>query len=283
MREKITFKSKPLSLVGRKIKEGSPAPEFCAIDTDLGEVRLSNYRDSIKIITSFLSLDTPVCDMQVKEFNKQAGNLSEDVVIIGISQDLPFAQKRFCQANKIDKLTTLSDYKTNSFGINYGLLIKELNLIARAVIIIDKNNVIRYIQIVDEVTNAPDYQAALNALKKVIENPAFEADEKLPSHCIPCEVGTPTLDKSRIEELLSGVQGWELVEDKKIKKTFEFGDFTDSIYFVDTISVLAQEQGHHPTITIIYNKVRITLSTHAIGGLSDNDFIMARLIDEVAS
>lgn len=283
MERKITFKSNPLTLVGRAITEGIPAREFFATDVQLKEVTLSDYKDSIKIITSFLSLDTPVCDMQVKEFNKKAAGFSDDVVIIGISQDLPFAQKRFCQANAIDKLITLSDYKTNSFGINYGLLIKELRLLARAVIIIDKSNIIRYVQVVKEATSAPDYGQVLNTLEEVIRNPRLSLPQGLSSHCVPCEIGTPPLAKNRIEQLFNDIKGWELIEDKKIKKTFQFKDFIDAKYFVDIVAVVSEEQGHHPHIAIIYNKVTITLSTHAIGGLSENDFIMAGMIDELGA
>lgn len=279
----ITFNSKPLTLIGRSVKENVPAAEFAATDITMKEVGLSDYKNSIKIITSFPSLDTPVCDLQVKEFNKQAWQLSGDVVVIGISQDLPFAQRRFCDANKIDKAVILSDYKTNSFGINYGLLIKELRLLARAVIIIDRNNVVRYVQLVKELTNAPDYEAALKALKTVIEKPALPIAKELPSRCVPCEAGAPPLAKDRIERLLADIKGWELSEDsKKLKKTFKFKDFIAAKYFLDMVSLVAEEQNHHPTITIIYNKVIITLTTHAIASLSDNDFIMAQIIDELA-
>ncbi|MCF7907445.1 MAG: thiol peroxidase [Candidatus Omnitrophica bacterium] len=281
MDRRITLKSKTLFLAGRRVKEGDSASQFYAVDSELKEVKLTDYKDSIKIITSFLSLDTPTCNLQVKEFNKRASKLAEDIVVIGISQDLPFAQKRFCEANKIEKVITLSDYKTNSFGINYGLLIKELRLLARAVIIVDKNNVIRYVSIVQEASDEPDYQSALKALKDVIEKPFLKGSQERPSHCLPCEAGTPPLKEGRIEQLMATVEGWELIEGKKIKKTFKFKDFIEAKYFLDIISVIAEEQGHHPNITIIYNKVTITLTTHAIGGLSDNDFIMAQIIDEI--
>ena len=112
-----------------------------------------------------------MCDLQVKEFNKMAAGLSSDIVIVGISKDLPFAQARFCQANDIKNVLTLSDYKFSSFGINYGLLIKELNLLARAIIIVDQNDVLRYLQIVEELTSAPDYHDALKNLDQVFKNP----------------------------------------------------------------------------------------------------------------
>jgi thiol peroxidase len=279
MGKKIKFKAAPLSLAGRKIKEGMLAPFFSAINIDLKEITLSDFKDSIKLITSFLSLDTSVCDTQVKEFNKRAKELSDDIAIIGISQDLPFAQKRFCEFNKIDKVKILSDYKINSFGINYGLFIKELHLLARAVLIVDKNDIIRYIQIVEELSNPPDYKAVLIALKEVINKPSLSVSGESQVHCVPCVAGTPPLAKNRVEQLFAGIEGWELVEDKKIKKTFKFNDFLEAKYFVDIVSVIAQEQGHHPNIKIVYNKVTIILSTHAIGGLSENDFIMAGIID----
>ncbi|MFH1189844.1 MAG: thiol peroxidase [Candidatus Omnitrophota bacterium] len=280
MDAKITFKSKPLSLAGRNIREGMRAPDFTATDPNLKKVRLSDYKGSVRVVTSFLSLDTPVCDLQVKEFNKQAKELSEGVVIIGVSQDLPFAQKRFCESNHIDKVITLSDYMTNSFGINYGLLIRELRLLARAVIIIDKDDVIRYVQVVEEATHAPDYKAAMDALKAVTESPAIPASGvPAPSRCLPCEAGAKPLAKDRAEKLLGNIKGWELLEGKKIRKTFKFKDFVEASYFVDLAGIVAEEQGHHPDMCIYYNKVTVALTTHAIGGLSDNDFIMAGMID----
>ena len=160
----IKFKGNPLRLVGRAIKEGTKTPNFRVTSSELKEVTLSDFEGKIKIITSFPSLDTSVCDLQVKEFNKRALGLSGEAVIIGISKDLPFAQKRFCDANNITNIKVFSDYKYSSFGINYGLLIKELNLLARSILIVDKNNVLRYLQVVEELTNSPDYDAALGEL-----------------------------------------------------------------------------------------------------------------------
>ncbi len=279
--EKITFRGNPLTLVGRNIKEGSPAPDFRALDADLKDKGLSDYQGKIKIITSFPSIDTPVCDTQVKEFNKRACGLSNEIALIGISKDLPFAQKRFCQANQIKNVIILSDYKFSSFGINYGLLIKELNLLARAVIIADKDNVLRYIQRVKELTSPPDYEEALKKAQEVLSNPAFTAKQDLPSKCRACEGGVPALPKDKIEKLLAQFRGWQLVEDKKIVKEWKFKDFIEAKYFLDLVSVIAEEQGHHPTMTIMYNKLKITLTTHSSAGLTDNDFIMARIIDQL--
>ncbi|MFH0877566.1 MAG: thiol peroxidase [Candidatus Omnitrophota bacterium] len=277
----VAFQGNPLTLVGRPVRIGSAAADFKVVSQELKDVTLSDFRGKIKIINSFPSLDTPVCDLQVKEFNKRALSLANEVVVIGISRDLPFAQKRFCQAHAIKNVVILSDYKTSSFGINYGLQIKELNLLARAVLVLDKNDIVRYVQIVAELTHAPDYEAVVNALSDVIKKPALAVEQGEPSQCKPCEGGTPPLPKETIERLLAQHRGWQLVDDKKINKEFIFKDFVEAKYFVDLIAVIAEEQGHHPTITIIYNKVKITLTTHAAAGLTQNDFIMSNLIDDL--
>ena len=282
MERKIYFKGNPLILVGRALKVGAKAPDFRVIAGDLSEVSLSNFKGKIKIITSFPSIDTPVCDLQVKEFNKQASGLSGDAVIVGISKDLPFAQARFCDANNIKGVTLVSDYKYSSFGLNYGLLIKELNLLARSIIIADRNDTVRYIQIVQELTTQPNYNEALGKLGEVIKSPAIEVKNGLADHCLPCEGGVAPLPKEKIDLLLAKHRGWELEDAKKLKKEFKFKDFVEAKYFLDLIGIIAEDQGHHPSFYLNYNKLKITLTTHAAGGLTENDFIMARIIDETA-
>jgi thiol peroxidase len=281
MLRKITFKGNPLTLVGRILKKEIIAPDFKVVSMDLKEISLADFKGKIKVISSFPSLDTPVCDLQVKEFNKRAVAFSSDIVVLGISKDLPFAQKRFCSMNEIKNEVVLSDYKFSSFGINYGLLIKELNLLARAVVILDKNDILRYIQVVNELTDAIDYEGTLNNLEEIIKNPILLVKEELPSHCKPCEGGTPPLPKEKIDKLIAQYRGWEVIEDKKLVKEFKFKDFLEAKYFLDLISIIAEEQGHHPTLTLIYNKLKITLTTHAAGGLTENDFIIAKIIDEL--
>ena len=172
----IHFKSSPLNLIGRRLIKGMPAPDFRVISQDMKEITLSDFKGKVKILTSFPSLDTPVCDLQVKEFNKKAISLSGDVAIVGISKDLPFAQKRFCTENDINNISVLSDYRYSSFGINYGLLIEEWNLLGRSVIIVDKKDVVRYIQIVDELTTPPDYDDVINNLKDVLKCSSTELE-----------------------------------------------------------------------------------------------------------
>jgi len=281
MPQTVAFKGAPLTLAGRRLKTGDPAPDFRVVTQDLREVGLKDFSSKIKVVNFFPSLDTPVCDLQVKEFNKRAEGLTKDIIIIGLSKDLPFAQARFCSTFEIKNETVLSDYRYSSFGINYGVLIKELNLLARGIIIIDKSDILRYFQIAPELTSPVDFEDALKSLREVAGNPESSIKEGLPGHCRPCEGGIPPMPKEKVEKLLALHRGWEPVEDKKIVKEFRFKDFPEAKYFLDLVSAVAEDQGHHPTLTIIYNKVKITLTTHAAGGLTENDFIMAKIIDEL--
>jgi thiol peroxidase len=282
MRFKTAFKGKPLTLVGRSISTNSIAPSCRVTSLDMAEVILPDFSDKIKVISSFPSLDTEVCDLQVKEFNRRATALTSDVVILGISQDLPFAQKRFCESFSIQNIHLFSDYKTSSYGINYGLLIKELHLLARAVVIVDKTDYIRYIQVGQELTKPLDYEDIMKNIEEIIKKPTLSLPkEKRPSHCIPCAGKVLPLSKEKIEPLFAALSDWQLIEDKKIVKEYVFADFVEAKYFFDLVAVVAEEQGHHPNITIIYNKVKITLTTHSVGGLTENDFVMAHILDNL--
>lgn len=165
---KVTFKGNPITLVGPELQVGAPAPEFSVVDNGLVPVTLASYPGKVKIISAVPSLDTPVCDTETRRFNQEAAALPGDVVVLTISQDLPFAQKRWCGAAGIDKVVTLSDYRDRSFGTAYGVLIDELKLLSRSIFVIDKNNVIRYIQHVPEVTQEPDYAAVIAAAKQLL-------------------------------------------------------------------------------------------------------------------
>lgn len=165
----VTVKGNPLTLVGGEIKLGQPAPEFEVLDHDLSSVRFSTFHGKVCIILSVPSLDTDVCDKMTRRFNEQAANLAEGVVVLTISMDLPFAQKRWCVAAGIDNVRVLSDHRDASFGRAFGVLIEELRLLARAVFVVDKEGAVRYIQIVNELTDEPDYEAALKAAKEVTE------------------------------------------------------------------------------------------------------------------
>ncbi len=164
----ITFKGNPLTLVGNEVKVGQKAPDFIAIDNNLSPVRFSSYLGKACIISSVLSLDTPVCDTQTRKFNEEASRLGSSVLILTVSMDLPFAQKRWCGAAGVDRVQTLSDHHDASFGTAYGVLIKELRLLARAVFIVDQKGFIQYEELVKEVTREPDYKAALDELKKLV-------------------------------------------------------------------------------------------------------------------
>lgn len=162
----ITFKGNPLTLLGTTPKVGDTAPDFTAVDGALKPVKLSDFKGQTVVLSVVPSLDTPVCEIQTKKFNQEASGLNAK--IITISLDLPFAQKRFCDAFNIKNITVLSDYKDHDFGNKYGLLIKELGLLTRAALVIDSKGKITHLEIVKEVTQEPNYNAALGKVKEAV-------------------------------------------------------------------------------------------------------------------
>ncbi len=164
----VTFMENPLTLLGPEIRIGDQAPGFTVVDNELKPVTLADYRGKIKIICTVPSLDTPVCDAETRRFNMEAAKLPDSVSLLTVSVDLPFAQKRWCGAAGIDKVTTLSDYQERSFGRAYGVLIKELQLLARCVFIVDGSNKVRYVQLVKEITSEPDYDGVMGAVKGLL-------------------------------------------------------------------------------------------------------------------
>lgn len=164
----VTLKGRPLTLVGNEVKIGQKADDFKAVDNNMLEKTLTDFNGKIKLIASVPSLDTPVCESEIKRFNDEAAKLSKELVIIFISIDLPFAQKRFCREFDINKVKTLSDHREASFGTAYGVLIKKMRLLARAIFILDKTDTVRYVEYVKEIGMPPDYNAASRALKEVI-------------------------------------------------------------------------------------------------------------------
>ncbi len=161
----VTSKGNQLTLIGTPLKVGDKVPDFVALDKDLKEIRLKDFAGKIKVFSVTPSLDTPVCNLQATRFNEEAGRLPSDIVIVNVSMDLPFAISRFCTAGGIDKIRTLSDHRDASFGNAYGVLIKELRLLARSIFIAGKDDVLRYIEIVPDITNHPNYEKALEAVK----------------------------------------------------------------------------------------------------------------------
>jgi len=164
----ITFKGNPFTLLGSVLKVGDKAPDFSVVDNGMAPVTLATSAGSIRVVSAVPSLDTPVCDSETRRFNQEAADLPGNVNVLTISLDLPFAQKRWCGAAGIDKVVTLSDYRERSFGLKYGVLIKELLLLTRAIFVIDASDTIRYIQIVPEVTSEPDYGAVIAAVKNLL-------------------------------------------------------------------------------------------------------------------
>lgn len=164
----VTMKGNPVTLVGNEIAAGDTAPDVELTATNLSPVRISAYRGKVCVISSVPSLDTPVCDMETRRFNKEAMALGEDVAILTVSMDLPFAQSRWCGAAGVDRVVTLSDHRTAAFGEAYGVLIKGIRLLARAVFVVDREGVVRYVQTVGEIASEPDYDAVIAAVKKLV-------------------------------------------------------------------------------------------------------------------
>jgi thioredoxin-dependent peroxiredoxin len=164
----ITFKGSPLTLMGNELKVGQKAPDFTVTAQDLSPVSFSKFKGKVCIVTSVPSLDTSVCDIMTRHFAQEAVALGDKVAVITISMDLPFAQKRWCVGADVKEINVLSDYKDASFGLAWGLLIKELHLEARSVYVVDAQGVVRYAQIVPEMTHEPDYDSAIAAAKKCL-------------------------------------------------------------------------------------------------------------------
>jgi thiol peroxidase len=163
----ITMKGHPLTLVGQEVKVGDQAPDFEVLANDLTPFTLSSLRGKVVIICSVPSLDTPTCDIETRWFNEEAAKLGPDVVVLTISMDLPFAQKRWCGAAGVERVTTYSDHREAAFGQAYGVLIKELRLLARAVFVVDKSGVVRDVQLVKELANEPNYSEILQAVSRI--------------------------------------------------------------------------------------------------------------------
>ncbi|RTE08432.1 thiol peroxidase [Paenibacillus whitsoniae] len=162
-----TVGGQPVTLVGPELKVGDQAPDFKLNKDLMTEVTLADYAGKIKLISVVPSVDTGTCDAQTRRFNVEADKLGDNVVVLTVSVDLPFAQARFCGAAGIDRVVTLSDYKTRGFGKAYGVLIDELQLDQRAIFLVDANNTIRYVEYLVEMKEHPNYEAALAALKEL--------------------------------------------------------------------------------------------------------------------
>ena len=161
-----TFKGSPLTLAGPEIRVGDQAPHFRLVGNDRVDIECESFHGKVLVLSVAPSIDTPVCATQTRTFNKEAAGLSADVVILSVSLDLPFALARFCGAEGIERVVTASDYRYRTFGEAYGVYIRELGLLTRAVFVIDREGKVAYAEYVPEVTNEPDYAAALEAVKE---------------------------------------------------------------------------------------------------------------------
>ncbi len=162
----VTFKGNPMTLVGPALRPGDRAPDFQVLGPGLSPVTLATSKGKVRLFSVVPSLDTPVCSIQTKKFNEEVGRLPAGVQPYTVSCDLPFAQARFCGAEKIERMTTLSDHRDVSFGTAYGVLIKELRLLTRSIFVVDAGDRVAYVQVVPEITSEPNYAEALEAVRR---------------------------------------------------------------------------------------------------------------------
>lgn len=163
----ITVGGVPLTLLGPEVNVGDRAPDFTVVDNNMGPFKFSSLRGKIVVISAVPSLDTSTCDRETRRFNEEAAKLSPDVQIITISMDLPFAQKRWCAAAGVERVKTYSDHRDADFGTKYGVLTKETRLLARAVFVVDREGIIRHIEVVDDISHEPHYDTILAAVARL--------------------------------------------------------------------------------------------------------------------
>lgn len=164
----VTFLGNPLTLVGDELTVGSKIPDLELLDNSLNAVKLSSYKGKVLIVTAVPSLDTPVCDVETRRFNQEAASLGPSMRVLTVSMDLPFAQKRWCGSAGIEWVQTLSDHRDARFGTGFGVLIKELRLLARAIFVVDREGIVRYTQLVKEISQEPNYDAAIEAARQLL-------------------------------------------------------------------------------------------------------------------
>ena len=164
----VTMRGNPFTLVGPEIKVGEKAPDFTVIAKDMSPATLGTYQGKVKIICTVPSLDTGVCDKETQRFDAEGKDLSDQIIILTVSVDLPFAQKRWCGLTGAERVVTLSDHRDTSLGIAYGTLIKELRLLSRAVFVVDAHDTVRYVEYVPEIATEPNYEAALAAARTAV-------------------------------------------------------------------------------------------------------------------
>lgn len=167
-RDKITMNGLPAKVAGKDLKTGDRAPDFMLTGNALEAVKKTDFDGKVLVISCVPSLDTPVCSLETRRFNREADKLPEGIIVLTVSRDLPFAQTRWCAANGVKKVMTASDYRDYGFARDYGVLLEDLGLLTRAVFVVDKEGIIKYIQFVPEVTQEPDYEEVLNEVKKLL-------------------------------------------------------------------------------------------------------------------
>lgn len=168
----VTMKGQGLTMIGQELRKGDQLPDVALLDTDLNTVRLSDFAGKVLLLVAVPSLDTAVCNLEARRFNQESGKLGNDVQVLVVSMDLPFAQKRWAEEAGVQAVKILSDHRDAAFGRAFGILLKELRLLARSVFVADRSGKLQYVQIVPEVTDEPDYDTALNMARELVQEMA---------------------------------------------------------------------------------------------------------------
>ena len=166
--QNITFKGAPIAVSGREVKVGDAVPDFMITAGDMSDLTINSFAGKVVVLSALPSLDTPVCAVQTRRFNEEAAKLSDDVVILTVSRDLPMAQKRWCGAEGIENVVCASDYKYRTFGQAFGVDLESLGLLSRAVFVVNKDGKIEYVEYVDEVSEEPQYEPVIEKVKELL-------------------------------------------------------------------------------------------------------------------
>lgn len=269
------------NLQGRQVTEGSPAPDFRVIDKHLEPVHLADFKNKYLLLTTFPSIDTLVCQRQMEEFNRLADDLPEHTLVLGVSQDLPFALSRYSEENNLYNIFFYSDYYYRSVAHTFGLGLEKTGILARSAVIIDTDGIIQKIYRAAELTKELNYEVIIDDFKNLISEERIERKADTLEKCVPCNGQTPVLNGKVLTELKETVNGWKIVNETVLEKVIPVADFTQAVVLAGAIGENAEAEGHHPDLELGYHSVKVKLSTHKVHGLTQNDFILARIIDHI--
>ncbi|MBD3246075.1 MAG: hypothetical protein GF333_03595 [Candidatus Omnitrophica bacterium] len=267
--------------LGRALDLGMQVPDFRAIDGRDHVCMLSGFGAKAAMIFSFSSLDDAVIQHDLSLLESLSRTYGDTLNFFAVSMDFSQRLRQMQKDDRAGGVHFLSDRRFASFGANYGVLTRE-RLLVKALFMSDAGGRIRKIHEFAAGEETIEDVHSSDELFALVQNPHQQSAEKEhAAHCVPCEAGTPPLPEQERDSLFSRLDRWDLAEGRKLKKTFQRKNFREVKFFFDLIAEVSEEQGHHPTVTLSWNKIKVTLTTHAAGGLTENDFLMAGILDRI--